>query len=182
MNSALSLRLIFTALLLGGYGISCLAIDQPVKETSSPVISPSSFKFVGKSDIRWLWFDVYQATLRTPSGSYQPQQWPLSLELFYKRDIRRDQLLRTTEDEWQRQNIHYKAQWLAVLTTMWPNITSQDRLLLKVDEKGTSHFFYNNTYIGYIDDELFSLAFTAIWLSDNTLKPKVRNQLIGLEL
>jgi hypothetical protein len=51
---------------------------------------------------------------------------------------------------------------------------------LYVDESSVSHFFYNKRFIGSLNDTAFSSAFSAIWLSENTLKPKLRNQLIGL--
>ena len=61
------------------------------------------FKLVGEGKMQWLWFELYQAKLYTPSGNYQAQQWPLALELIYTRHIERDMLIKATEQEWQRQ-------------------------------------------------------------------------------
>ena len=137
-------------------------------------------KLVGQGTMRWLWLDIYEALLWTPSGTYQAQQWPLSLELIYSRNISREQLLQSTEEEWQRQGINYQSQWLTQLNSIWPDINRRDKLLLKVNPKGQSQFFYNDHSIGHINDVEFSAAFTAIWLSNNTLQPSLRNQLIGL--
>lgn len=138
-----------------------------------------SFKQVGAGVMRWFWFDIYQATLRTPSGQYTPNQHPLTLELTYKRNISREDLIKTTEEEWIRQDIDYQKSWLLQLTSIWPSVREQDRILLHIDHTWGSHFFFNEQYMGSINNEKFSRAFIAIWLSDNTLKPKLRSQLTG---
>jgi len=139
-----------------------------------------AFKFVGTAKMKWLWFEVYEAILRTPTGVYQVDQWPLSLDLTYKRNLSAEQLIQSTIEDWQRQKISYSADWTAKLKLIWPDIASQDQLILYVDDKSISHFFFNNQFIGSINDPLFSPAFTAIWLSKNTIKPAQRNQLIGI--
>ena len=140
-----------------------------------------TFKLIGTATMKWLWFDIYQATVLTPTGTYEPNQWPLSLNLLYKKSITAEQLIQSTIDEWERQSIDYKAQWVSKLGDIWPDVAPQDEIILYVDEVGISHFFYNSKFIGALKDPLFSPAFTAIWLSDNTLKPALRNQLIGLK-
>ncbi|MGY8907401.1 MAG: hypothetical protein ACKVJI_08985 [Pseudomonadales bacterium] len=139
-----------------------------------------SFKVVGTAKMKWLWFEVYDAILRTPTGAYQVDQWPLSLDLTYKQNISAEQLIQSTIEDWQRQKISYSADWTAKLKLIWPDIASQDQLILYVDEARISHFFFNKKFIGSINDPLFSTAFTAIWLSKNTIKPAQRNQLIGI--
>ena len=138
------------------------------------------FKLVGEGTMHWFWLDIYHAELSTPSGIYEHQQWPLSLELIYARHITRENLLQATEEEWKRQSIQYQQQWLTQLNDIWPDIAPKDKLLLEVDSEGSSHFFYNNQHIGSLIDKAFAFAFTAIWLSSNTLKPDLRDQLIGL--
>ena len=147
----------------------------------APVIKHEAFKLVGEGTMRWFWFDIYQAKLFSPSGKYHPQQWPISLELIYVRNISSKELIQSTADEWQRQSINYQEEWLTQLNRIWPNVVPGDKLLLNVNEEGHSCFFYNNQYIGCIYDTVFSHAFTSIWLSENTLKPGLRNQLIGLK-
>ena len=139
-----------------------------------------SFKLVGSANMKWLWFEIYEAKVLTPSGVYVANQQPLALELLYKRSISAEQLIDSTIDEWLRQKIDYQAEWVSILTDIWPNIEPQDQLILYVDESSVSHFFYNKRFIGSLNDTAFASAFSAIWLSENTLKPKLRNQLIGL--
>lgn len=160
-----------------GYAFNDLLND----EISGHEIQPKkAFILVGEGTMSWLWFDIYQAKLLTPTGNYKARQWPLSLELIYARNISSADLLQTTEEEWQRQAITYKKQWLMQLNKIWPNVTSEDKLILYVNKMGQSHFFYNEQYIGGLSDENFAHAFTAIWLSENTLNPELRSQLTGL--
>lgn len=138
-----------------------------------------NYKLVGKGVMTWFWFDVYKAKLLTPSGNYQEQTWPLALELIYQRDISREDLIKATKDEWRRQQLNYQTQWLAELKNIWPNVSENDSLLLFVDSDGVSHFYYNSVWAGAIKDPDFAGVFTAIWLSTNTLKPRLREQLVG---
>lgn len=157
-------------------------IDATYKnETSTKTIPPYQFILVGEGNMRWLWFNIYQAKLSTPSGTYLPEKWPLSLELIYTRNISRTKLIETTESEWIRQGISYQEQWLTKLTEIWPDISINDNLTLYVDRCGHSQFSYNGHFLGKVNDAEFTTAFTSIWLSENTLNPTLRNQLIGLK-
>jgi hypothetical protein len=142
----------------------------------------STFQLVGTATMKWLWLDIYQAQVLTPTGTYAAGQRPLSLSLLYKRSISAEQLIQSTIDEWERQGIKYHPEWVTQLGDMWPDVVAEDELILYVDRASISHFFYNNKFIGAFNDTAFSSAFSAIWLSENTLKPKLRNQLIGLQL
>ena len=156
-------------------------VSQTFNENTLIETTPlPSFKLVGSANMKWLWFEIYEATVLTPSGTYVADQRPLALELLYKRSISAEQLIKSTIDEWQRQKIDYQAEWVSILADIWPNIEPQDQLILYVDESSVSHFFYNKRFIGSLNDTSFASAFSAIWLSENTLKPKLRNQLIGL--
>jgi hypothetical protein len=156
--------------------------EQTIPTSDAPVelSAIENFEQVGTAQMKWLWLKIYQATLLTPSGTYQANQWPIALELLYQQNITAQQLIKSTEKDWKRQNIDYSAKWITALEKMWPDISTQDQLTLYVDADSTSHFFYNGQFIGSILDPLFSVAFTAIWLSNNTIKPAQRNQLIGI--
>ena len=177
MNKHCSLLTILITLYFSQLSVDCFAANNQANNPNPE----TQFTLVGQGTMSWLWFDIYQVKLLTPSGLYHSGQWPLSLELVYARDITQQELLNKTEEEWQRQNLSYQQEWLITLKTFWPEISKNDSLLLNVDSKGMSHFFYNNKYIGSVTSTIFSLAFTAIWLSGDTLKPTLRNQLIGVK-
>ncbi len=162
------------------YSEQVLIPKQFNTQTSIDMTPVPTFKLIGTGDMKWLWFDIYQAKVLTPTGIYKPNQWPLALNLLYKRNITSELLIQSTMDEWKRQDIDYPVEWVSKLRDIWPDIAPQDQLILYVDDASISHFFYNNIFIGSLRDPLFSKAFTAIWLSKNTLRPALRNQLIGL--
>tara|TARA_B110000211_G_scaffold147024_1_gene167492 strand:- start:441 stop:962 length:522 start_codon:yes stop_codon:yes gene_type:complete len=162
------------------YGEQALNHTRFNPQTSVEITPLATLKLVGIAEMKWLWFEIYQAKLLTPTGTYKPNQWPLALDLLYRRSIPAEQLIQSTMHAWEHQDIDYPVEWVSKLRDIWPDIAPQDQLILYVDDDRISHFFYNNKFIGSLGDPLFSKAFTAIWLSKNTLRPALRNQLIGL--
>ncbi|MGL4916568.1 MAG: chalcone isomerase family protein, partial [Aeromonas allosaccharophila] len=55
---------------------------------------------VGQGEMNWLWFKLYDATLYSASGRYQPGHYPQALTLTYARSIEREDLLSATAAEW----------------------------------------------------------------------------------
>ena len=97
------------------YLLICLFISMPQKTTActfpnvlkeEPILA-NSYKLVGEARFKWLFLDVYDVKLSTPTGQYTTGS-PLVLELTYLRKISREQLVTTTEKEWKRQSILYQ--------------------------------------------------------------------------
>ncbi len=174
------------------YFLICILAPLTQKATASPLATnalestvsyqnsamPDLYKTVGKARFRWLFLDLYDVKLSTPSGEYR-EEAPLLLELTYLRKISRERLVEATEKEWKRQSIPYQERWLTRLLSIWPDVGPRDTLSLYIANNGISRFFYNGNTIGTINEKNFSSAFTGIWLSSDTLKPKLRRQLIG---
>jgi len=129
--------------------------------------------------MRWFFFHLYHARLLTPNGVYKDNKWPLSLELTYKRTIKKTDLIKTTQNEWQRIGVDYESQWLDRLGRMWPDVTGGDVLLFNVSNNGLGEFYYNGELIGGLDDAEFSGAFLSIWLSKKARDQSLRSQLVG---
>lgn len=92
---------------------------------------------VGQGEMNWLWFKLYDATLYSESGRYQPSHYPQALTLTYARAIEREDLLSATAKEWQRLGLGSDAdrqRWLGQLATLWPDVAAGDRLTFYVDE------------------------------------------------
>lgn len=161
------------------YSGSLFSNQENTANKANVIASVPNYQLVGEADVHWLWVRLYTARLYTPSGLYNNTSANLSLELTYARDFKREELIKGTLKEWQRQKINFLPRWTEDLEKIWPNISANDRLLLSVDKDHYSDFFYNDVYIGSIKDKAFATAFTAIWLSENTQKPELRQQLIG---
>lgn len=156
--------------------------------SSSVYASPiSQLEKIGAGEMTYLFWTLYRAELFA-------SEWPLSvdaeagnkqvkaLRIEYYKTIDKQALVEATAEQWQ--HLGYSpadiAQWVAPLQRIWPNVAPGDRLTLLVNQSGMSQFYLADQLIGQIDDPRFGEAFLAIWLSENTSEPKLRQQLLGL--
>ena len=73
------------------------------------------------------------------------------------------------------------ADWQMQLIQVFPDIQKGDRLIGLYHPQMPSQFFLNGKLIGEIDDADLSRHFFDIWLSEETSKPQLRLQLLGME-
>ncbi|GGD66315.1 chalcone isomerase family protein [Lacimicrobium alkaliphilum] len=127
----------------------------------------------------WFW-EIYQSSLYTPSGEYKANSYPVALKIDYLRDIKAEDLVDATEEQWQKQGRDKEkvSLWLERVEQIWPDIQEGDELIFLVNENKKGHFYYNQQHIGAIEDETFSSAFLGIWLSPDTQYPELREKLI----
>jgi hypothetical protein len=106
-----------------------------------------------------------------------------ALRITYYRSIAKDDLLAATLDQWQR--LGYKQQetdvWLSRLGQIWPSVEPGDMLTLVVSPERSSQFYLADQLIGTVQDPRFGNAFLAIWLSEKTSEPKLRQKLLGAQ-
>lgn len=137
---------------------------------------------VGSATLKvWFW-TIYDSRLYSPDGQFDGIEPGLALELDYKRDIATDELISRTRKEWQKLDLYHEGQegWLEQLARLWPAIQEGDELVLHVGNELGSSFYYNGEAIGEITDAEFTRQFLAIWLSEKSSYPKLRDQLVGL--
>ncbi|MND44548.1 hypothetical protein D3C80_353870 [compost metagenome] len=137
---------------------------------------------VGQGEMNWLWFKLYDATLYSASGRYEPGRYPQALTLTYARAIEREDLLSATAAEWQRLGLGSETdreRWLGRLAALWPDVGAGDRLTFYVDSAGAGHFWWQDKPLGSLADPQFSAAFLAIWLADNSRDPALTRCLRG---
>ncbi|MCE0557712.1 chalcone isomerase family protein [Motilimonas sp. E26] len=158
------------ALLLGL--VSCQAL------AASPV---QGLQKVGSGQMEWLFFSLYDASLYSETGTYQSNRFPMALQIKYHKQIDKKHLIEATQEQWQHLGIDEKAQksWLLELDNIWPDVNGGDVLTFVVQADASNMFYFNNKPIGKVQDGEFSTAFLAIWLSENTSRPELRQQLIG---
>lgn len=137
---------------------------------------------VGQGEMNWLWFKLYDATLYSANGRYQPGHYPQALTLTYARSIERQDLLSATAAEWQRLGLGTEVErqrWLGQLAALWPDVQAGDKLTFYVDKGGAGHFWWQEKSLGTLADPQFSAAFLAIWLADNSRDPALTRRLRG---
>jgi len=152
---------------------SLTALSAPACETN--------FKVVGSSSLNvWFWH-IYDIELKTADGVYRLEQYPLELELTYKRGIDKDDLVKETEKQWQRFELEAQIQerWLATLSEIWPDVEENDRIRFRMCEDQKTQFFFNDQPIGEIEEQQFGKFFSLIWLDSNGPYPKLTKQLLG---
>jgi hypothetical protein len=139
-----------------------------------------NFNKVGEARMEYLFWDVYDATLFTPSGTYQSGKNPLKFKLTYLRDFAAKDIVKATKEQWQHLGKpQLSSRYADTLLALWPDIKKGESLTLLTNEQGQSIFFHNDNELGKIAEREFATEFLAIWLSENTSEPKLRKQLLG---
>ena len=169
-----------TTLLLLSLSSTAFA-NTSANATTNVAASSTAMKTVGKAEMRWLMFPLYQVSLKTPDGRYQENRFPQLLDIVYRRTISKRDLLTATDQQWQRLGISLaqRQQWIQQLNAIWPSVKAGDKLGFQVDANNRNYFTYNGKNIGGIADQQFGSSFLAIWLSPNTSQPGIRQRLIG---
>ncbi len=136
---------------------------------------------VGSAKLRVLLWNIYESALYTPTGEFKGIAPGLALEIEYRRNISKRAFIDYTREEWQKQSL-YKDQselWLASLNDIFPSVKKGDSLVLRVNDSMASEFYFNDEFIGQITNANFTEEFLAIWLSEQSSYPDLRNQLVG---
>jgi hypothetical protein len=137
---------------------------------------------VGEARLSVLFWDIYDASLIAPSGTFT-KQGPFALKLTYLRDFEGDDIASRSIDEMRKQGMKDEiklAKWYEQMQQIFPNVAEGQTITGVVDSDQNSHFYYNNSYAGIVEDAEFSQWFFNIWLSENTSEPKMRDNLLGL--
>ncbi|MGO4998280.1 chalcone isomerase family protein [Oceanisphaera sp. W20_SRM_FM3] len=158
---------------------ACLLLLSSLLAFQVHASAHAGLQLVGKGQMRWMLFDLYQAQLYSTDGRYQAGRYPQALRLLYQKNISRDALIEATETEWQRLDIKAQPSWSAQLRALWPNVKKGNELAIRVETSGISRFYFNQVPLGEITDPAFGPAFLAIWLSKNSLNPSLTRQLKG---
>lgn len=138
---------------------------------------------VGEGEMNYLFWTLYHAqyyrgTVSEQDGNVRKQ----ALKIRYLKSIDSQELVDATIDQWQHLGYSKSdiAKWAAPLNTLWPDVEPGQTLTLVVKPGGESRFYFNDGFIGAINDTSFADAFLSIWLSEKTSEPKLRKKLLGL--
>lgn len=144
---------------------------------------------VGVGEMDYLFWTVYRAEYyredidamsQKTSPNVLESDRVKALKIEYFKAIKSQVLIDATIDQWQSlgyPNTEIKS-WVDKLRKIWPDVGVGNTLTVVV-KKHDSHFYFNDSLIGSIDDKRFGGAFLSIWLSKNTSYPDLRLQLLG---
>lgn len=138
-------------------------------------------KPVGEGRLSVLMWDVYDATLYAPQGTWQEDK-PFALKLSYLRDIKGEKIADRSIEEMRQQGETDEiklAAWHTQMRKIFPDVTENTSITGIYSKSGATIFHQDSTEIGRIKDPDFSRAFFNIWLSQNTSAPALREKLLG---
>jgi hypothetical protein len=155
---------------------------SPTSETISDSLDEKNFIPIGQTTFTVLFWDIYTSQLYTTSGEYplRDRNDNLLFDINYLTGIESEDLIKRTIEQWQHLDIpedKYQV-YLPMLKGMWPDIQKGDNLSILI-EQDRSVFYFNKQYLGVIDDAKFGEMFLAIWLSEKTSQPSLRNELLS---
>lgn len=136
---------------------------------------------VGSARLKVMFWNIYESTLFSADGRYTGITPDLALKIEYRRNIRKQQFVEYTREEWQKQALYSETseQWLDQLQELLPDVSKGDSLIVKVNQDLESEFYFNQSYLGKITNPQFTQHFLAIWLSEKSSYPELRLQLVG---
>jgi hypothetical protein len=153
-----------------------------LKESLTSIMSSKAFVPTGSTTFSILFWDLYKSTLYSTSGRYPltSKSESLIFHINYLADISSEDLIIRTIEQWQHLGIGEKrySHYVTALTNLWPDIKDGDSLALLI-KNNQSDFYFNDVYIGTIDEPKFGQLFIDIWLSKNTSQPELRAELLG---
>lgn len=136
---------------------------------------------VGTYKFEKLVFDVYNATLYAPNGSYDSSE-PFALELEYLRTLYGNKIAERSIKEMRGQGYDNEGQlsdWQNKLNDIFPDVGKGDTITGVKSSDNNTIFYFNGEVIGTVEDAEFTKAFFDIWLSEQTSEPTMRRALIG---
>ena len=145
--------------------------------------SGDQWKQVGKGEMHKLFWHVYDTTLTTPNGNYDPNK-PYALENHYHMDFTAEELAERSIDEMRRHAAFSENKadaWRAALSKLWPDVKDGDRIRAVATPNKKVTFYHNGTHVGEVADASFVKPFMDIWLGENSSEPELRNALLRTE-
>lgn len=177
----------FRSLFICLFLVSPLATTLPAQAQEADPLA--GLVEVGRGELTWFGFSVYDAHLYTPSGRFEGLEAPpVALEIRYEREIQSDQLVEQTRKEWRRlagvldlDDPDRIEAWLDAVGRIWPDVGPGDRILTVLAGDGATRFYGRTEFLGAIEDPDFGPALLGIWLHPETRVADLRADLIGVD-
>jgi hypothetical protein len=151
----------------------------------SPVATADyGLREVGRGQLRWLGFGIYEASLWTPDGRFDGFEAaePMALSLWYQRKFSVDELLKITTGEWDRLGLGTpaaRARWTAEQRRICRDVDRGHNMTAVVLPSGETRFYDADRLLGRVADPTFGPAFLSIWLDSRSAVRDLRVQLLG---
>jgi hypothetical protein len=139
-------------------------------------------QIIGAGEFRLFGFEVYDARLWSATRPLAADQ-PFALELIYKRDISRDDLVKASVDEIRRLSgtlvsPEQLAGWQVQMQQSFVDVQDGTRIIGVYLPGQGARFFVGQQLQHEVKDPQFARAFFDIWLDPRTRNPELRQQLL----
>lgn len=168
----------FLSILLSTFCLPFSPVAQELK-------TPDNWRLVGTAEYSVLFWDIYEAKLFSPTGTFnqQPNRFPQSLllELTYKMNIEGKELATETANQWKKMKFEDLGNpaFINELTNLFPDIKENDTLAIEQTRSGEAKLLFNQQLIHTFPASKQVNQFLAIWLGKNSTEPKLMQKLTG---
>ena len=138
----------------------------------------------GSGSFTWFGLKIYEASLWTGEGGYQPQALSnakFALDLQYARDLNGSRIADASLQQIVKLAIGTPAQqqaWHARMKEIFPDVQDGTHITgIYLPGQG-ARFYLNGALLGEVLDADFAHAFFAIWLDPRTSAPRLRDALL----
>ncbi len=159
----------------------CLAGQGALAAMDLAVSFVPDAKQVGQGRLSVLFWDVYDAKLYAPDGTWS-QDKPFMLSLHYFREIKGVDIADRSVQEIRNQGFDDEvklAAWHTQMKHLFPDVEDGSILSAVFIPGEKIKFFDRHQPIGVVNDAMFVRLFADIWLSEKTSRPDLRRQLLG---
>jgi hypothetical protein len=174
------------AVMLALLALAAALLPRPAEASLPPSVRQAGYELreVGRGDLRWLGFGIYEASLWTADGRYDGDQHEdaIALSLWYQRRFTRAQLLKITTGEWSRMRLASPEQrqaWSDALARILRDVDRGDNMTAVVIPGAETLFYDRDRLLGRISDPQFGPAFLGIWLDPRSVVADLRSGLLG---
>ena len=169
-------------------GLFALVFSSSLMASATPAAyveaAIEQVRLAGEGKLRVLGFEIYTARLWVGAG-FKPEQFSahgFALEINYLRNFDNVDIAKRSVKEMRRVATVSDAQaaaWLETMVDVFPDVKKGDRLTGIHLSDGSARFVMNGRVLKDIPDRDFSQAFFAIWLSEKSSEPRLRQQLFS---
>lgn len=142
-------------------------------------------RLAGEGRLTWFGFHVYDARLFVPPGfdARDPTAQRFVLELIYARRLSGRSIADTSRDELARLGYGSESdreRWHRAMERIFPDVDKGRRIAgVHLPGRG-ARFYFDDRFVGAIEEAEFARGFFAIWLDARTRAPALRANLLRL--
>ena len=138
-----------------------------------------NYKFVGKAKYKYLFWDIYDASLISKTGVFDNKKFALILN--YNKKISKESVIDETKKKKKKQRQYNQDEIKnlnILLNNTFKNIEIDDTFIA-IKQDGVALFYFEGKKVLETQDQDFINVFFNIWLREDSLDPEFTKTLLG---